>query len=359
MNGEILKDNTETLSEQIVEPTEAEKRQLQRKMDLLKLKMSLTGFAMGFATALPRYGFGVDGISIDYLEDEEIKKDIAKRRIKFPKLIDSINRSFADFNEIVFAFRVCETDKHLKSRNKHYFLIATMDGFFFFVRKKIAFVEYGSLRAVSQDANGVVISARKVNWYSEDGKGESGGNEIVIEKNKETQKYLMVLREGLEKIIAEFGRDIEVEEEFNNTVEDIVAKYIFRIPKGRSAVPYLVKDFKWDDVKTIKKMKNALAKYALKVHEDEVIGFIDTSFFGNGGDGILFSKYGIAFDFAFEKVFAKYGEICGLEIKKGKELVLHGRFSERKDDFNDPSINDIYYNITELKECLEEIGYAI
>lgn len=136
-------------------------------------------------------------------------------------------------------------------------------------------------------------------------------------------------------------------------------RYIKKIPKSSSAIPYLVKNFEWNDDKSRKKMKNALSKYALKVREDEVVGFIDTSFFGNGGSGILFSKYGIAFDYAFEKIFAKYVEIERMEIKKGKDLILYGRFSERKDDFNDPSIDSIYYNLPILKECLEEIKYVV
>ena len=234
--------------------------------------------------------------------------------------------------------------------------MATMDGFFFFVNKKIAFIEYDALRAGRQDSNGVIVSAWKVNWYSEDGTDESGDNEVVIEKNKETNRYLGALRKGLEKVIEELGGYIESSDD---KVEEIVAKYIKRIPKSSSAVPYIVKDFEWDDDKSRKKMKNALSKYALKVREDEVVGFIDTSLFGNGGSGILFSKHGIAFDYAFEKIFAKYEEIDRMEIKKGKDLVLHGKFSERKDDFNNPSIDSIYFNLSTLKECLEEIKYVI
>lgn len=127
----------------------------------------------------------------------------------------------------------------------------------------------------------------------------------------------------------------------------------------KSSVPYLVKDFGYGDVKKKKKLKNALSKYALKVREDEVIGFIDTSLFGNGGSGILFSKQGIAFDYAFEKIFAKYEEINSMSIKKGKDLVLYGNFSERKDDCNNPSISSIYFNLAALKECLEEIKYVV
>ena len=80
MYGEFLRDNTVTSYELPVEPPEAEKRQLQNRMSLAKLKIVLKGFAMGFVLAIPRYGFGADGMSLDYLEDEEIKKDIEKKK---------------------------------------------------------------------------------------------------------------------------------------------------------------------------------------------------------------------------------------------------------------------------------------
>ena len=90
-----------------------------------------------------------------------------------------------------------------------------------------------------------------------------------------------------------------------------------------------------------------------------MIGFIDTSLFGNGGDGILFSKYGIAFDYAFEKIFVRYNEIDSMLIKKGKDLILYGKFSERKNDISAPSISNIFFNLSALEECLEEITYVV
>lgn len=330
------------------------RKELQKQWDLMKLNLVFCQFQVGFM----RNGilnFGGDLVTIDNPFENEIREDISKGKIKLQKLIESINRSYSDESEMVYAFKFCTTDDNV-NEHKHYFFIATIDGFFFFVKKKIAFIEYDAIKSVRQDFNGVVISAWRVDWYSENGLDESGDNEVVIENNKETRLYLGVLRKGLEKIIEELGVYVE---SVDDKVEGIIAKYIKKIPKSSSAIPYLVKNFEWNDDKSRKKMKNALSKYALKVREDEVVGFIDTSFFGNGGSGILFSKYGIAFDYAFEKIFAKYVEIERIEIKKGKDLILYGRFSERKDDFNDPSIDSIYYNLPILKECLEEIKYVV
>lgn len=334
---------------------EPEVELLKDEIDILKLCFSLTHLETEIISkALSNYEFDGNIVTIEILDEDEIKKDIANGEIKLQKLIDSIYQSYTDENEIVHAFRFCVMDDY--NEHRHYFLIATMDGFFFFVREKIAFVEYEALKSVRQDSNGVVISAWKVNWFSEEGADESGENEIIIDNTKETNRYLGALRKGLERIIEGRGGYVESSDD---KIEDIIARYIKKIPKGSSAVPYLVKDFEWDDDKSRKKMKNALSKYALKVREDEVVGFIDTSLFGNGGSGLLFSKQGIAFDYAFEKIFAKYDEIDQVEINKGKKLVLYGRFSERKNDCNNPSIENIYFNLSELKDCLEEIQCVV
>ncbi len=340
-----------------IDPVEAERKELKKQFDLVKLNASLVQFQIGFMEPFSSgiLDFSGDLVTIDSPFESEIKEDITNGEIKLPKLIDSINRSYSDDNEIVHAFKLCVMDEDF-NEHKYYFLIATMDGLFFFINKKIAFIEYEALRSVRQDSNGVIISAWKVNWYSENGTDESGENEVVVEKNKEINKYLGALRKGLEKLIEEFGGYIESSDD---KVEEIVAKYIKQIPNGSLSVPYIVKAFEWSDDKSRKKLKNALSKYALKVREDEVVGFIDTSFFGNGGSGLLFSKHGIAFDYAFEKIFARYEEIDRMEIKRGKELILYGKFAERKDDFNDPSISNICFNLSALKECLEEIKYVV
>lgn len=345
------------------DPMAATRREIKKQLDLFKLSMALNQLIGGFIESIKLGGinFDEDLVTIDIPFEKEIKEDIANGEIKLPRLIDSINRSYADDAEIVFAFKFCKTDEDF-NEHKHYFLIATMDGLFFFVRKKIAFIEYDALKSVRQDSSGVIVSAWKVNWYSENGLDESGADEVIVEKTKETVKYLRALRKGIEKLIEDLGGYVE---SVDDRVEEIVAKYIKKIPKSSSAVPYLVKDFSWNDDKSRKKMKKALSEYALKVRENEVIGFIDTSLFGNGEDGILFSKQGIAFDYAFEKVFVHYEEIDRMEIEKsllgllGKDLVLYGHFSERKDDVSAPSIGDTYYNLSVLKECLEEIKYVV
>lgn len=340
-----------------VDPIEAQQEEITKQFDLLKLNIALMKFTMEFSSAFARRGFDFSGplVTLDTPFEDEVKDDISKGEIKLDCLKDSVQRSLDNDTGFLHAFKFSEMDDNFKE-HKHYFLIATIDGYFFFVEGKIAFVEYDSVRSVKQNSNSLTISAWKVKWYSENGTEESDTNEIIIRQNSENEIYLGALRKGIEHVIEECGGYVEPSED---KVEEIVGQYIKQISKDSSSVPYLVKDFGYSDDKKRKILKNALSKYALKVREDEVIGFIDTSLFGNGGSGILFSKHGIAFDYAFEKIFAKYEEINSMSIKKGKDLVLYGQFSERKDDCNDPSISSIYFNLSALKECLEEIKYVI
>ena len=336
----ILDSDFEIDIERIANPASAEKTKTQKMADILGVKLKLMKFFIELKA--PR------------TYKDEIEEDISNGKIKLACLIDSINKSYIDDIEAVEAIKLSVTDENFNIC-KRYFLISTIEGFFFFVNEKIAFVKYDDIRSVKQNFDSVIISAWKVKWYSKNGMEEYGENEIVIEKNQETKKYLRGLRKGLEMLIEEFDGYVEPSED---RVEAIVSKYIHQIPKSSSAVSYLVKDFGYSDDKNKKRLKRALTKYALKVREDEAIGFIDTSLFGNGGDGILFSKYGIAFDWAFEKIYAKYEEIDSMEIKK-KDLILYGHFSERKNDIGDPSISSIYYNLSKLKECLEEIKCVV
>ncbi len=341
--------------EGVIDPAEAERKEINRQFDLVRLNLALLKFSTGFTMANLGSNSDMTFVTVDTLFKEEIEADISNGVIQLPVLINSIKKSYEENAELVYAFKFNAMDDNFNAHT-HYFFITTVDGFFFFVKERIAFVEYDSIRSVTQTSNSVSIFAWNVQWYSENGNKISEDNEIVIEKDNENKRYLRTLRKGVEGIIEVYGGYIEPSDA---KIEEIVDRYIRLIPRSSSAVPYMVRNFGYGDDKNRKRLKNALSKYALKVREDEALGFIDTSLLGNGGDGLLFSKYGIAFDYAFEKIFARYEEIDSMTIQKGKELILSGRFSERKNDFNDPSINNVYFNLPILKECLEEIRNVI
>lgn len=154
----------------------------------------------------------------------------------------------------------------------------------------------------------------------------------------------------------ETGVDSRLYSDNELTILDIIKRHIKKIAKSSSAKPYIVSEFDPFDERNEKRLDKALSKYAKKVRKDEAIAFIDISFFEDGGDGILFSEHGISFDWAFEKVYAKYNEISRTEIiNRGKALALYGHFSERKDNSSTPTISNIYFDLDELKQCLDEI----
>lgn len=352
-NSGIIDTDFEIDLQPSIESNEAPKQEIGKQFDLLKLNFALMSLNWKLSSAYVDKGIGFSGPLLDTASEDTVKNDITNGEIKPDFLKDSIQRSFDTENFILYAFKFSnmneDSDKHT-----HYFLITTIDGYFFFVEGMIAFVEYDSVKSVRQDSNSLTIYPYRVKWYSENGTEESNTNEIIIRKNNDNEIYLGALRKSIESIINAFGGHIESPE---YKIEEIVEKYIKNISNGYDT--YMVKDFEYNDDKKTKLLKNALSKYALKVREDEVIGFIDTSVLSNGKSGILFSKDGIAFDYLFEKVFIKYKEIKSMSIRKGKELVLYGSFSERKNDCDDPYIDSIFFNVSALKECLEEISYVI
>ena len=348
-NSEVNEIDFEIDIEASVEAMAAQEKEISSPWDLLQLNIEFTELETCFTMAIINGALA----KIDQVSDDEVKNDVSNGKIKLDCLKGSVQRSLDNDDGFIHAFKICDTDD---DEYKHYFLIATIDGYFFFIDESIAFIKYGAVRSVKQDRESLTISASKIKLYSENGTKEFDTNEIIILKSNENDGFLFVLRKCIENIIEYCGGYVEPAED---KVEEIVEKYIKQIANSSSAVPYMIKDFEYNDDKEEKRLKNALSKYALKVREDEVIGFIDTSIFGNGKSGILFSKYGIAFDYAFEKIFAKYDEIELMSIEKGKRLVLYGSFSERKNDLVYPSISNIFFNLSALKECLEEIKCVI
>lgn len=348
-NSEVVETDFEIDIEASIKSMAAQEKEISSPWDLMRLDIEFTELEACFTMAIINGALA----KIDFVSDDEVKKDVANGKIKLDCLKGSVHRSLDNDDGFIHAFKICDTDD---DEYKHYFLIATIDGYFFFINEGIAFIKYGAVTSVKQDRESLTISASKIKLYSENGTNEFDTNEIIILKSNENDGFLFALRKCIENIIEDCGGYVEPAED---KVEEIVEKYIKQIANSSSAVPYMIKDFEYNDDKEEKRLKNALSKYALKVREDEVIGFIDTSIFGNGKSGILFSKYGIAFDFAFEKIFAKYEEIELMSIEKGKRLVLYGSFSERKNDLGYPYISNIYFNLSALKECLEEIKCVI
>ena len=82
---------------------------------------------------------------------------------------------------------------------------------------------------------------------------------------------------------------------------------------------------------------------------------LDITIFKNGKDGLVFLTDGISFDYGFSKVTVPYTQMGDMFLDK----ALHFQhWIENKNNSawkGDVTIADIYYNLSTLKECLEEI----
>jgi hypothetical protein len=135
---------------------------------------------------------------------------------------------------------------------------------------------------------------------------------------------------------------LDIESTVDENIENI-SKPIYPIYKGNTLVS------KQD------KVRKFMGKVGVRA-TGEILGIIDTSLTGNGGDGLLFTTEGISFDHAFEKVFLRYDEISYMEFNKREtELRFIGYFGGVKDNCITPSINNTFYNLHSLKDLLEKL----
>lgn len=128
----------------------------------------------------------------------------------------------------------------------------------------------------------------------------------------------------------------------------IIDKYIHSCIKTSS------KAYDSNEIKSVSsKVERAKNKFGYRA-TGNIIGLIDWSLFGNGNDGILFTDEGIAFDYAFTKVFVRYDEITSIEYgKKCKSITLNGYFKSTNNYL--PVLNDIYLNLDIVKTMLEKL----
>jgi hypothetical protein len=238
------------------------------------------------------------------------------------------------------------------------FVIFTMNDLFICDEDgKVADIPLHSLLSAIENADELEIRAGKIDLYDNNGNVMEGSNKISIPRNRFNRYLIRDLRKSLECFIDEYGGfRPSVDYQIKKTVE----QYIGQISKSSPVYLFteIVENKK--QKKQEKLLNNALQKYARRVQVRDVIGFIDTSLFGNGSDGLLFSTDGISFDYAFEKVFIHYDEINRIDFNaKRKSLMFYGNFSERKKDDSVPVIDNIFFNLVPLKQCIEEILYVI
>lgn len=114
-----------------------------------------------------------------------------------------------------------------------------------------------------------------------------------------------------------------------------------------------------DTPKYSQAVQNAITKLGGgKIPTCDVLGLLDSSLFHNGKAGILFSREGISFDYAFEKVTIAYNEMGDFFVKKSDLVFNEAVYLSHKDGKRYRgyiSIAGISFNLPALKDCLEEI----
>ena len=334
-----------------VSADEQAKEQIKAGIDNLSLFIAASSFSLSFRVNIRPDAFD-NPIAVDSCDDSSILNDEEYKAISLDILKDSVKESLSKNSGFVRGIKISRPDDNYKQSS--FLVIITTEYFFIFINEKIAVIPIPTLQTVSENEQGVEIKAWRIDWYNYNGESIEGDRTVSIERNRKNNSYIRAFRKGFERFIELYHGHVPSVE---NQIKDIVGEYIQRISKGSPT--YMVKDIKYNDEKTKKRLKNALSRYALKVHKENVIGFIDTSLLSSGKDGLLFSTDGIAFDYAFEKVFIHYDEIDKMTFDKEKKLLLHGSFAERKNDSSTPSINDTYFDIKALKECIQKILYIV
>ena len=148
--------------------------------------------------------------------------------------------------------------------------------------------------------------------------------------------------------------------------------------RENGSIQYFVKEL-YDDVKASdsvkyrskqflenhpQKVKGIVKKWHNQFSADDIIAMYDESIFENGLDGMIFTEKGVAWDYAFDKIYVPFTAIEQVEIHYGM-MKLNGMFDEElvvdykgKDgDIHHASTSNVYYKPNKLKtlfECLRE-----
>lgn len=144
--------------------------------------------------------------------------------------------------------------------------------------------------------------------------------------------------------VNEFAEDEEETDRFS-AMQKIFKYYIYKIVTIQSSVV-----FGGDN----KKARNAISAFAPHIDEDEVLGFYDTTLFGSGKNGYLFTTTGIVYKdmgpavaFDYDEIFNVTTSIASKDCNKTLLVIL--------DNMRTIEITSVSLNKTPFLEFLEEI----
>ena len=163
-----------------------------------------------------------------------------------------------------------------------------------------------------------------------------------------------------ERLAEAWGVDSDDEDSYEDdseSVEDrivsILDEYLPKICKN--CIWYTKSGGTFDKPEYRTRIENARTKIAYNRSVSEILGMLDITIFKNGKDGLVFLTDGISFDYGFSKVTVPYTQMGDMFLDK----ALHFQhWIENKNNSawkGDVTIDGIYYNLSTLKKCLEEI----
>lgn len=155
-----------------------------------------------------------------------------------------------------------------------------------------------------------------------------------------------------EQLAEAWGVDSD-DESVEDRIVSILDEYLPKICKN--CIWYTKSGGTFDKPEYRTRIENARTKIAYNRSVSEILGMLDITIFKNGKDGLVFLTDGISFDYGFSKVTVPYTQMGDMFLDK----ALHFQhWIENKNNLawkGDVTIADIYYNLSTLKECLEEI----
>lgn len=323
-----------------------------KPFDKTKISLILTG--LGFSllrTSIHdlRFSTSVGQNDFELVNGDQLKDDMEHGTLANQYIQQCIEYAFERDADEAF------TPHGLKyAQDEQYLMVFCEEAMFFLCDGEWCCAPYVTIWDVKESASGLELSFSSPYIICENSLKHSNHCAYTLERDEKTSYGMRQLRKAIESMIEVCAQHTHAPE---YDIPQIIKEALPEISK--SSPTYIVDEIQPDE-KPYQKLKNALAKYALSVREQDAIAFIDTTLWENGKNGLLFAKDGIAFVYPFKRVFLKYDEILAMTYNKKKTaLIFHGDFEACHRLSIPAEISDIFYNLPQLKECITKILYII